>query len=327
MCTYEDLVAVTLAHGLVPTVVPQLRTITVGGALAGLGIESSSLRNGLPHEAVLELDVLTPPVTSSRPARTTSTPTSSARSPTPTARSGTRPACGCAWTGPSRTSSSATSASSRSRRSRPRSALSPRTGVGRRAGRLLRRRPVRPWRGVPVPGPVRVTGGGPLARARTQRLHGPGDLLPLAARATSGRPAHPRLPVALGHRLVLVLARVRCAEPRGPDAVAAALAPLGRLPPDRRARRTPGPHGRLADLRHRPRNERVVQDVEVPLDQLEGFMAWFTVHVPMTPVWLCPLRLASPSRGRCTRSSRNACTSTSASGAVSRSRRAPTTAT
>jgi FAD/FMN-containing dehydrogenase len=59
MCTYEHLVAATLPHGLMPQVVPQLRTITLGGAVTGLGIESSSLRNGLPHESVLELDILT----------------------------------------------------------------------------------------------------------------------------------------------------------------------------------------------------------------------------------------------------------------------------
>ena len=59
MCTYEDLVDATLAHGLVPLVVPQLRTITLGGAVTGLGIESTSFRNGLPHESVLEMDVLT----------------------------------------------------------------------------------------------------------------------------------------------------------------------------------------------------------------------------------------------------------------------------
>ncbi|MGH3443829.1 MAG: FAD-binding oxidoreductase, partial [Nocardioidaceae bacterium] len=59
MCTYEDLVDVTLARGLVPYVVPQLRTITLGGAVTGLGIESTSFRNGLPHESVLEMDVLT----------------------------------------------------------------------------------------------------------------------------------------------------------------------------------------------------------------------------------------------------------------------------
>ncbi|MGE2715730.1 FAD-binding oxidoreductase [Mycolicibacterium litorale] len=59
MCTYEDLVAATLPYGLAPLVVPQLKTITLGGAVTGLGIESTSFRNGLPHESVLEMDILT----------------------------------------------------------------------------------------------------------------------------------------------------------------------------------------------------------------------------------------------------------------------------
>jgi FAD/FMN-containing dehydrogenase len=59
MCTYEDLVDVTLPMGLIPYVVPQLRSITLGGAVTGLGIESTSFRNGLPHESVVEMDVLT----------------------------------------------------------------------------------------------------------------------------------------------------------------------------------------------------------------------------------------------------------------------------
>lgn len=59
MCTYEDLVDATLPHHLMPLVVPQLRTITLGGAVTGLGIESTSFRNGLPHESVTELDILT----------------------------------------------------------------------------------------------------------------------------------------------------------------------------------------------------------------------------------------------------------------------------
>ncbi len=58
MCTYEQLVEVTLPLGFIPLVVPQLRTITLGGAVTGLGIESTSFRNGLPHESVLEMDVL-----------------------------------------------------------------------------------------------------------------------------------------------------------------------------------------------------------------------------------------------------------------------------
>src|SRR4051794_31556820 len=59
VCTYERLVDVTLARGYIPLVVPQLRSITLGGAVTGLGIESTSFRNGLPHESVLEMDVLT----------------------------------------------------------------------------------------------------------------------------------------------------------------------------------------------------------------------------------------------------------------------------
>lgn len=59
MTTYERLVDATLPHGLMPLVVPQLKTITLGGAVAGLGIESTSFRNGLPHESVLELEILT----------------------------------------------------------------------------------------------------------------------------------------------------------------------------------------------------------------------------------------------------------------------------
>ena len=59
MTTYEDLVKATLRHGLMPLVVPQLKTITLGGAVSGLGIESSSLRNGMPHESVLAMEILT----------------------------------------------------------------------------------------------------------------------------------------------------------------------------------------------------------------------------------------------------------------------------
>lgn len=59
MCTYEDLVDATLPYGLSPLVVPQLKTITLGGAVTGLGIESASFRNGLPHESVIEMDILT----------------------------------------------------------------------------------------------------------------------------------------------------------------------------------------------------------------------------------------------------------------------------
>ena len=41
-----------------PAVVPQLRSITIGGAAAGVGIEASSFKFGLVHDTLLELEVL-----------------------------------------------------------------------------------------------------------------------------------------------------------------------------------------------------------------------------------------------------------------------------
>ena len=58
LVTYEALVAATVARGVMPCVVPQLKTITVGGAVAGVGIEATSFRHGLVHDTVLEADVL-----------------------------------------------------------------------------------------------------------------------------------------------------------------------------------------------------------------------------------------------------------------------------
>jgi FAD/FMN-containing dehydrogenase len=59
MTTYEALADATLAGGAMPCVVPQLKSITVGGAIAGVGIEASSFKYGLAHETMLELEVLT----------------------------------------------------------------------------------------------------------------------------------------------------------------------------------------------------------------------------------------------------------------------------
>src|ERR1039457_3091888 len=59
MITYEALVRETLRYGLLPAVVPQLKTITVGGAVSGLGIESSSFKYGLVHETVEAMEILT----------------------------------------------------------------------------------------------------------------------------------------------------------------------------------------------------------------------------------------------------------------------------
>ena len=60
LITFESLVAATLPHGVMPAVVPQLKSITLGGAAAGVGIEATSFRHGLVHDCLLELEVLLP---------------------------------------------------------------------------------------------------------------------------------------------------------------------------------------------------------------------------------------------------------------------------
>ena len=59
MTSYADLVAATLPHECMPCVVPELKSITIGGAVSGVGIESTSFKYGLVHETVLEMEVLT----------------------------------------------------------------------------------------------------------------------------------------------------------------------------------------------------------------------------------------------------------------------------
>ena len=58
MTTFEAFVDATLPRGLRPPVVPELKTITVGGAVSGVGIESSSFRYGLVHETVEAMEIL-----------------------------------------------------------------------------------------------------------------------------------------------------------------------------------------------------------------------------------------------------------------------------
>ncbi len=56
--SYEALVDATLREGVMPEVVPQLKTITVAGAVCGVGIEATSFRAGLVHHSMIEADVL-----------------------------------------------------------------------------------------------------------------------------------------------------------------------------------------------------------------------------------------------------------------------------
>jgi hypothetical protein len=56
---FNELVDRTLPLGLVPIVVPELETITVGGAVAGCSIESMSYVHGGFHDTCLEYEIIT----------------------------------------------------------------------------------------------------------------------------------------------------------------------------------------------------------------------------------------------------------------------------
>jgi FAD/FMN-containing dehydrogenase len=58
MAAYATVVSETLRYGMLPAVTPELKTITAGGAVSGLAIESSSFRYGLAHETVEEMELL-----------------------------------------------------------------------------------------------------------------------------------------------------------------------------------------------------------------------------------------------------------------------------
>lgn len=55
----DKLVNYTLKYDLAPLIVPELRSLTIGGLISGVGIESSSFKYGLFHDSVLEYEVLT----------------------------------------------------------------------------------------------------------------------------------------------------------------------------------------------------------------------------------------------------------------------------
>ncbi len=57
--TFEKLVRATLPLGLAPAVVPELRTITIGGAVSGCSLESMSFQYGGFHDTALAYEVIT----------------------------------------------------------------------------------------------------------------------------------------------------------------------------------------------------------------------------------------------------------------------------
>ncbi len=60
LATFESIVDQTLPHGLVPLITPELKHITIGGAIVGIGIESNCYRHGFVHDGLVEAEVLLP---------------------------------------------------------------------------------------------------------------------------------------------------------------------------------------------------------------------------------------------------------------------------
>lgn len=58
LATFESVVDRTLPQGLVPLITPELKHITVGGAIVGIGIESDCFRHGFVHDGLIEAEVL-----------------------------------------------------------------------------------------------------------------------------------------------------------------------------------------------------------------------------------------------------------------------------
>src|SRR4051812_20626082 len=56
--TFAELLKATLAHGLIPTVVPELEGITIGGAVAGCSVEAMSYVYGGFHDSCTEYEVV-----------------------------------------------------------------------------------------------------------------------------------------------------------------------------------------------------------------------------------------------------------------------------
>jgi FAD/FMN-containing dehydrogenase len=289
MATYERLVAELLPHGWVPAVVPQLRTITIGGAVTGLGIEASSFRNGLPHESVLEMEILTGDgqVVTARPE-------------------GEHAALFRTFPNSYGSLGYALSLTIELERAQPYVDLrhvrfAQRSDLLAAVATIMRDRR---WDGEQVDfldGVVFGPSEAYLTLARwTDAVHGqprPSDY--------SGQDIFYRSIQERRHDVLTAHDYLWrwdtdwfwCSEAFGvQNPRVRRLWPKSRLRSDTYWKivafeNRHHPMARLDRLRGRPDRERVVQDVEIPLERTAEFLEWFLREVPITPIWLCPVQL------------------------------------
>ena len=292
MTTYEHLVDATLSQGCMPLVVPQLRTITIGGAVTGLGIESSSFRNGLPHESVLELEVLT-----GDGEVVVATPENEHAD---LFRSFPNSYGSLGY---------ALSLTIELERVHPYVAVhhvrfQDLGDVVEAIGHVMAHRA---WAGEPVDFLDGVVFSADEAYLTLGRW---ADALPQGAQP-SDYTAQQIYYRSIQHRVRDILTArdylwrwdtdwFWCSRAFGAQhPVVRRLWPKSKLRSDVYWRIVAFENrrhviARLDERRGKPARERVVQDVEIPLARTAGFLRWFLSEVPIEPVWLCPVRL----RGR-----------------------------
>jgi len=292
MCTFEDLVAATLPLGLAPLVVPQLKTITVGGAATGGGIESTSFRSGLSHDDIVEMDLLTGAGTI-----ITATP------------DGEHADLFFGFPNSYGTLGYATRLRIRLEPIKPFVTLrhvrfTALTDLPEVIGRII---DTRSYDGVPVDyldGVVFTATESYLTLGTLTDEPGP------TSDYTGQRIYYRSIQQRTTDRLTIADYLWRwdtdwfwCSRAFGAQQPV-----IRRLWPKRLRRssfywklvaldRRWDIADRLEQLHRRPRLERVVQDIEVPLDRTAEFLTWFLDTIPIEPIWLCPLRLPANPAG------------------------------
>jgi FAD/FMN-containing dehydrogenase len=302
MCTYEHLVEATLRHGLMPLVVPQLRTITLGGAVTGLGIEASSFRNGLPHESVLEMDVLV------GDGRIVTATADNEHSDLFFAFPNSYGSLGYAVR--LRIELEPVSAYVALRHVR----FDDLDSLAKAIASITETREHDGERVDFLDGVVFEPDEAYLSLGRwtddvtTSGVLRPSDYTRQQIYYRSVRERSRDALTAHDYLWRWDTDWFWCSQAFG------AQNPLVRRLWPRRWRRSDVYHRivglenryqvmqRIDRRRGRPDRERVVQDVEVPVERAADFLRWFADHVPMRPVWLCPLRLREPDGGGTARS-------------------------
>jgi FAD/FMN-containing dehydrogenase len=285
MCTYERLVDATLPHGLMPLVVPQLKSITLGGAVTGLGVESTSFRHGMPHESVLEVDVFTGTgdVVTARPE-------------------GEHADLFAALPNSQGSLGYATRLKIELQPIAARVALRiiPFTDLDRLAAAVEEVTATGAWDGRTVDAMDGVLFAADDARLVLATFTDePGATSDYTGQSIFYRSLYERrsdLLTAYDYLWRWDTDWFWVSRSLGVQRPA-----IRRLWPARyrrsdvyhrlfRLEQRYGVVARLDRWRGRPDSERVVQDVELPLGRTAEFLRWFVEHVPLLPVWLCPLR-------------------------------------